>query len=157
MSKNILEEVNSMAKNEREYAKELYRLSELLKHPVLQALIKAIALDSEKHGILYESIIKLLQQEITALSEEEIEIIQSNIKRHIEVEEKMIELAKKLASQTDDPKLKLIFSAIIDDEIKHHRLLVDIKENIVEKYKLTEENIWDMVWKDSPWHGTPGG
>jgi len=36
-----------MAKNEREYAKELYRLSELLKHPVLQALIKAIALDSE--------------------------------------------------------------------------------------------------------------
>jgi len=53
----------------------------------------------------------------------------------------MIELAKKLASQTDDPKLKLIFSAIIEDKIKHHRLLVDIKENIVEKYKLTEENI----------------
>jgi len=25
------------------------------------------------------------------------------------------------------------------------------------KETYTEEEIWDAVWRDSPWHGAPGG
>jgi len=32
-----------------------------------------------------------------------------------------------------------------------------LKKNIAEESALTEEVFWNMVWKDSSWHGAPGG
>jgi hypothetical protein len=53
--------------------------------------------------------------------------------------------------------VKLLISAIADDESRHHKLLLDIKEKIAKPETLTEDILWEMIWKDSPWHGTPGG
>jgi len=50
-----------------------------------------------------------------------------------------------------------VLEAIYSDELEHHKLLVSIKRNIAEKEKFGEEELWDMVWKESPWHGAPGG
>lgn len=47
--------------------------------------------------------------------------------------------------------------AIYDDEQKHHKLLLDIKDKIAKRETLTEDVLWDLIWKDSPWHGAPGG
>ncbi len=157
MSRNVLKEVEEMIHKEVEYAKELDELSNMIDHPVLQALFKAIAFDSRKHSVLYTSVLRLLHEEIKALTEEELKIISEKVRKHIELEKEMIERTLELMKQTDDPKLKLILASIHEDEVKHHKLLTDIEKNIASKYGVTEEELWDMIWKDSPWHGTPGG
>ena len=43
------------------------------------------------------------------------------------------------------------------DEIAHHKLLVDLHKSLISPQTLTEEDLWGMLWEDSPWHGSPGG
>jgi hypothetical protein len=56
-----------------------------------------------------------------------------------------------------NPKKKLIMEAILNDELIHHKLLLNIYEIIAKAEALTEEKMWDILWRDSPFHGTPGG
>ncbi|MCD6300954.1 MAG: ferritin-like domain-containing protein [Staphylothermus sp.] len=149
--------LREMSQKEKEYAKELKELTEKFKHPVLSALIKGIAIDSEKHSMFYESLAELLSETQPFLSEEELEIIKKGIKKHIDLEAEMIEFTHKLIEETQDPREKMILSAIYEDEVKHHKLLLSIQKHIAEKETFTEELLWDAVWKDSPWHGSPGG
>lgn len=149
--------VHEMSIREKKYAEELRELADKFKHPVLQALIMGIAQDSDKHSIFYKSVEELLSRVQPLLTEEELEIIKKGIRKHIEMEAEMVEFTRKLAQETDDPRLKLVFSAIHADELKHHKLLLDIEKQIAERETFTEEELWDAIWKDSPWHGSPGG
>ncbi len=148
---------HDMSLKEKEYAEELEELAGKIKHPVLQALIKGIASDSRKHSIFYSAVEELLSRVQPLLTEEELETLKKGIRKHIEMEAEMVEFTRKMAQETDDPRLKLIFAAIHDDELKHHKLLLDIEKRIAELETFTEEELWDAVWKDSPWHGSPGG
>lgn len=153
----LREKMKEMNKIEKKYAEELRELASRFRHPVLQALIYGIAWDSDKHSIFYKAVYELLSRTQPLLTEEELAVIKEGIKKHIEMEAEMIKLTEKLARESDDPRMKLIFEAIHEDEIKHHRLLVLIRDKIAEKETFTEEDLWDAIWKDSPWHGTPGG
>ena len=149
--------LKTMSEKEKKYAEELENLSERFRHPVLQALIKGIAKDSEKHSIFYAALAKLVGEIQPMITEEELRIIREGLEKHIETEANMIELTRRLAVETSDPRQKLVLQAIYEDEVKHHKILLDIHRNIVEKEAFTEEQVWDSVWKDSPWHGAPGG
>ncbi len=153
----VLELAKLMAKKERSYAKELSDLADEINHPVLKALIAGIASDSEKHSRFYEAVIALLSSKYPLLSQEKLDLIRDAVRRHIEVEAEMIKLTKEWAEKTDDSRLKLILMAIHDDEVKHHSLLVSIERHIARAETLTEQDLWDMIWKDSLWHGAPGG
>ena len=142
---------------EKKYAEELKNLAEAIKHPVLRTLLLGIAQDSLKHSMMYEAILQLTSQIQPFIALEELKNIATIISKHIETELKMLEEARKLLSTSQDPRIKLLVAAIADDEAKHHALLLAIKENIAEEEALTEQVYWDLVWKDSPWHGTPGG
>jgi rubrerythrin len=142
---------------EKKYAEELKNLAETIKHPVLRTLFLGIAQDSLKHSMMYEAILQLTSQIQPFIALEELKNIATIISKHIETELKMLEEARKLLSTSQDPRIKLLVAAIADDEAKHHALLLAIKENIAEEEALTEQVYWDLVWKDSPWHGTPGG
>ncbi len=155
--KELLELAKKMAQEEEKYALELENIAHPINHPVLRALIEGIARDSYKHSLLYEAITKTLEGTSPFLSDQELELLKAGIKKHIETEAEMIRLTKEVAQKTNDPRLKLLLMAIHEDEVKHHALLMDINNNLEEKEKLTEEDIWDMIWRDSPWHGTPGG
>lgn len=146
----LLESVKQMIQKEKEYAEELRRLSEKFRHPVLQALIMGIAMDSMKQSIFYEAAEKLLQEAQPMLTEEELDIILTGIEKHIETEAKMIDYMRRAAEETGDPRLKLILYAIHDDKVKHHKLLLDIQEKLVKREAFTEEDLWDAVWRDSP-------
>lgn len=91
------------------------------------------------------------------LREEELKTLKASIEKHLEVEAKMIQLTKEWGEKVEDPRLKMILWAIHEDEVKHHRLLEDIRDKIAKRETFTEDDFWDAVWKDSPWHGTPGG
>ncbi|ADI32492.1 hypothetical protein [Staphylothermus hellenicus] len=153
----IREKAREMSELEKKYAEELRELATKFKHPVLQALILGIAQDSDKHSIFYRSIYELLSRTQPLLTEEELAIIKEGIRKHIETEAEMVELTEKLARESEDPRMKLIFEAIHEDEVKHHKLLILIQEKIAERETFTEKDLWDAIWKDSPWHGSPGG
>jgi rubrerythrin len=152
-----LDKILQMVEEERKYAEELEKLSESFRHPVLQGLIKGIALDSRKHSILYAAIASLLKEIQPGLTEDELEIIRKSVEKHIEMEAEMVRLTEQWSEEANDPRLKLLLKAIHEDEIKHHKILVDIKDKLAKEETITEEDLWDAVWKDSPWHGSPGG
>ncbi len=79
------------------------------------------------------------------------------IEKHIKVGSYMLAVTENLLGQIDDPRFKLVLKAIYDDEERHHKLLIDLKDKIAYKEKYGEERFWEAIWKDSPWHGAPGG
>ncbi len=154
---DLLKIAKRMIDEEKRYAEELEEVSRKIKHPVLETLLKSIAMDSLKHSQMYSALTRLLSETQPALSGEELKTIIEAVRKHIETESKMIELTKKLLDSVEDPKVKLIIAAIHEDEVRHHRILLDIKKNIAEKEIVSEQELWDALWKDSPWHGGSGG
>lgn len=156
-----MSDLNSIAQTaigkELEHVKKLKETAERLKHPVLKALLEGIAKDSEKHSLFYKAIVDFLNKVSPMLTEEELETLKASIEKHLEVEAKMIQLTKEWGEKVEDSRLKMILWAIHEDEVKHHKLLEDIRDKIAKRETFTEDDFWDAVWKDSPWHGTPGG
>lgn len=152
--KNTLEYLRS---NELRYVNDLRSMISSINHPILQTLMYGISYDSEKHATFYESLINLLQGKGIALSEGEFKTLSTVIDNHIKTEEMMIEYTKELLKTVEDDRFRLVLSAIHNDEVIHHKLLLSIKKAIAEHATLTEEAIWNLVWKDSPYHGTPAG
>ena len=66
--------LKTMSEKEKKYAEELENLSERFRHPVLQALIKGIAKDSEKHSIFYATLAKLVGEIQPMITEKELRI-----------------------------------------------------------------------------------
>lgn len=144
---------------EKKHAERLRNLADRIGHPVLKALLLGIADDSEKHALFFQAILELSTRHRyqPAISQEELKMLGEEIATHIDTEAKMVEVTKKLLDRLDDPRLRLLLAAVHDDEIKHHKVLVGIKENIGREYVISEEDVWDIIWRHSPWHGTPGG
>jgi rubrerythrin len=151
------EDLRKLALMEETYANELMKLANSIKHPVLRSLFESIAKDSEKHALMYKAVIEVLESTQPFISEEDLKRVTVSINQHIETEIKMLNIALSIVSEAKDPRLKLLISAIADDESRHHKLLLNIKEKIAKPETLTEDILWEMIWKDSPWHGTPGG
>ena len=69
-------------------------------------------------------------EHILWIEESDLEVISKSIDEHIKLEADMINEALDLLERSDDPKFKLIISAILEDEGEHHKLLKKIKEEI---------------------------
>ena len=54
-------------------------------------------------------------------------------------------------------KIKLLLNAILEDEKRHHELLKRVLEILVKGETITEEEWWDVLWRNVPFHGSPGG
>lgn len=101
--------------------------------------------------------IGLISSKTPFITEEKRDKIEEDIKRHIELEKQAIETYKKLIDGAENPKIKFILEQIHDDEIRHHELLQKIYKIIVKEETLTDEELWDLMWKDTAFKGTPGG
>lgn len=154
---SIAEKLLEFAQLETKHSEELRKLADSIKHPVLKALFTAISMDSAKHSSMYRALHELLTNPQPFISEEDLKLIAKTIKKHVETEVMMLEEARKLLASSSDPRVKLVMAAIADDEAKHHELLKSIEKRIAKLETLTEEIYWNMIWRDSPWHGTPGG
>jgi hypothetical protein len=45
----------------------------------------------------------------------------------------------------------------LEDEKRHHELLKMVLEILVRGEAITEADWWDLLWKNVPFHGAPGG
>ena len=125
---------------------------------VVRAVMHAVSKDSEKHSLLYKVLIDLQASPGRMLSEEESQRILKEIEDHIRTEEEMLRRVSNLLKREDlDKPTRFILELILRDEGLHHAMLLAIHKMIVEHETLTETDLWDMIWKDASFHGTPGG
>lgn len=144
---------------EREYAKRLEETASKSRNIMLKALMRAVSLDSLKHANLYEALADLASNP-RLVTEGESEAIAWEIERHIREEAEAIEELKRLLEDErieSEPAARFIVEVMLRDEHFHHALLKRLEEGVLKPLLFTEQDYWEAVWKDAPWHGTPGG
>jgi rubrerythrin len=126
-------------------------------NPTVRGVLKGISLDSVKHAEMYSSAIGLLTGVQQALTQENLDKQRELVEKHIRLEAELIEKISKKMPSIENKKVKLLLNAILTDEKRHHKLLKRVLEILVQGETITEEDWWDVLWKNVPFHGAPGG
>lgn len=128
-----------------------------IRNPPVKGVLRGISLDSVKHAEMYDAAVKLLTSVPQALSQEHLDKQRSLVEKHIRIEAELIKKISDLLPSVENEKIKLLLNAILADEKRHHELLKQVLEIIVHGETITEEDWWDILWKNVPFHGAPGG
>ena len=123
----------------------------------VKGVLKGISLDSVKHAEMYDSALTLLTTVPQALSQEQLDKQRSLVEKHIRIEAELIKKISDVLPEVENNKVKLLLTAILADEKRHHELLKQVLEILVRGETITEEDWWDILWKNVPFHGAPGG
>jgi hypothetical protein len=128
-----------------------------IRNPAVRGVLQGISLDSLKHAEMYTSAVGLLTSVQPALAQKQLDKQRELVEKHISLEaELIVKISEKLPS-IEDKKVKLLLNAILMDEKRHHELLKKVLEILVRGETITEEDWWDVLWKNVPFHGAPGG
>lgn len=141
---------------ENKIVKSLKKSLSEINNPAVKGVLKGISLDSVKHAQMYSSAINLLTEVPQALIQENLDEQKDLVERHIKMEAELIEKIDKKLPNVENEKVKLLLKTILKDEKRHHELLKEILEVLVRGETITEEDWWDFLWKNVPFHGAPG-
>lgn len=128
-----------------------------IENPAVKGTLKGISLDSVKHAAMYTSAVNLLTEVPKALTQEHLDKQKELVEKHIEMELRLIRRIGEELPKVENPKVKLLLTAILEDEKRHHALLKQVLEILVKGETITEEEWLDVMWKSVPFHGAPGG
>ena len=128
-----------------------------VKNPPVRGVLKGISLDSVKHAEMYAAATELLTSVSQALSQEHLDKQKALVEKHIRMEAELIKKIRKVLPTVENKKVKLLLNAILADEKRHHELLKMVLEILVRGETITEEDWWELLWKNVPFHGAPGG
>jgi len=128
-----------------------------IKNPGVTGVLKGISLDSAKHAEMYSSAIDLLTSTPQALTEENLDKQIELVEKHIRLESEIIKKLRGVVSSVKNKKVKLLLTAILSDEVRHHALLKKVLDILVRGETITDADWWDVMWENVPFHGTPGG
>ncbi|MCJ7424102.1 ferritin-like domain-containing protein [Candidatus Bathyarchaeota archaeon] len=142
---------------ENEIVRSLNKSLDDVGNPTVKGVLKGISLDSVKHAEMYSSAIRLLTSISQALTQEQLDKQRDLVEKHIELEAELIEKIDHILPTVENQKVTLLLDAILMDEKRHHELLKKILEIIVHGETITEADWWDVIWKNVPFHGSPGG
>jgi rubrerythrin len=152
---SLLDEIEELAEMEENYAIKLEKDFRGWGNPAVDTLIETIALDSKKHATLYRTAAYILGGKSLAVIDIKIEDLEESIKKHIEIEEKMIERVKELLSQVDNEGARNLLLHIYNDEVKHHPFMKNLLKLTLKGETITEEDVFNMVFRDLPTGGAP--
>ncbi|MFW6110570.1 MAG: hypothetical protein ACOC6H_00880 [Thermoproteota archaeon] len=127
-----------------------------INNSAVKGVLEGISLDSVKHAQMYTSAVNLLTGVSQALTQENLDKQKDLVKKHIQMEKELIEEIKKKLPSIENEKVKLLLSTILNDEERHHKLLKEVLEILVRGETITEDDWWDFLWKNVPFHGAPG-
>jgi len=128
-----------------------------IKNPPVKGVLKGISLDSVKHAELYASAVTLLTTVSQALKQENLDVQRALVEKHIQMEAELIKKLEKMMPVIENSKVKFLLNAILTDERRHHAMLKMVLEIIVHGETITEADWWELLWKNVPFHGAPGG
>ena len=143
-------------KLEEKIVESLSRTLETITNPVAKGVLRGISLDSLKHAEIYKAAIEVYSVP-QALTEEEFYRLKEDVERHIENEERVIGRLQKAIKETRNEKVNFLLESIVKDAERHHALLSEIMDIVVRGETITEADWWDFLWRNVPFHGTPGG
>jgi ribonucleotide reductase beta subunit family protein with ferritin-like domain len=127
-----------------------------VRNPVVKQVLRAIAFDSQKHAGIYNAAMAITK--ITpALTDKEYREIKKITEKHIGDEEIAISTVEKIMPKIANKKIEFFLQSNLANERKHHVLLNKIIDLVVKKEAITEEDWWEILWKNVPFHGAPGG
>jgi ribonucleotide reductase beta subunit family protein with ferritin-like domain len=128
-----------------------------IKNPPVKGVLKGVSLDSVKHAELYSAAVTLLTNVSQALKQEDLEAQRALVEKHIRMEAELIKKMEKIMPAIENKKVTFLLNAILSDERRHHAMLKMILEIIVHGETITEADWWELLWKNVPFHGAPGG
>ena len=128
-----------------------------INNPAVKGVLKGISLDSTKHAEMYSSAINLLTSVSQALTEENLDKQKQLVEKHIRLEAEIIKKLHEVIPSVQNKKVKLLLNAILSDEVRHHELLKKVLDILVRGETITEDDWWDVMWENVPFHGAPGG
>jgi rubrerythrin len=128
-----------------------------IKNPAVKGVLKGISLDSLKHAEMYSSALNLLTSVPQALTEGNLDKQRELVEKHIRIEATIIEKLSEIIPSIKNDKVKLLLKAILSDEKRHHALLKKVLEILVKGETITDNEWWDVLWENVPFHGAPGG
>jgi ribonucleotide reductase beta subunit family protein with ferritin-like domain len=155
--KDLLEFMKRQIAIENEIVDSLNKGVADIKNPPVKAVLKGISLDSVKHAELYAAAVRLLTFVSPALSQENLDAQRALVEKHIEMEAELIKKLEKMMPTIENVKIKFLLNSIFMDEKRHHALLKAVLETIVHAETITEDEWWDFLWSNAPFHGAPGG
>lgn len=144
------------AEQEEKIVKSINKAVQKLTNPVVVSVLKGMSLDSIKHADMYkaaESVVKVAP----ALSEDELDHLNEVVKWHIDNEEKVMKQVDAFIKKVKDNKIKFLLESIQADEKRHHELLKTIMDVIGRGETITKDEWWEIMWRNVPFHGSPGG
>ena len=153
----LVEFLKEQVKVENKIVDSLNKSLPEIDNPTVKGVLKGVSLDSVKHAEMYSSAVRLMTTVSKALTQENLDKQKDLVERHIQMEADLIKKISKILPTVKDNKVKLLLSAILEDEKRHHGLLKQILEILVKGETITEADWWDIIWKDVPFHGSPGG
>jgi rubrerythrin len=157
-SKNeLVEFLKEQVKVENKIVESLNKSLPQIDNPTVKGVLKGVSLDSVKHAEMYASAVRLMTTVSKALTQENLDMQKDLVEKHIQMEAKLIKSISEVLPTVKDNKVKLLLNAILEDERRHHGLLKQILEILVKGETITEADWWDILWKDVPFHGSPGG
>jgi len=154
---NLLDFLKKQIKVENEIVKSLNGGIADMENPPVKAVLKGISLDSLKHAEMYASAVTLMTSVSKALKQEHLDKQRKLVEKHIELEAELIRKIDGILPSVENKKVKLLLDAILMDEKRHHELLKQVLEVLVQGETITEDDWWDVLWKNVPFHGSPGG
>ncbi|MGQ9530160.1 MAG: hypothetical protein ACUVQX_01805 [Candidatus Bathycorpusculaceae bacterium] len=128
-----------------------------MKNPPVKGVLKGISLDSIKHAEMYAAATELLTRVSQALTQEQLDKQRAVVEKHIHMEAELIKKISNVLPTVEDEKVRLLLNAILEDEKRHHALLKMVLDILVKGEAITEADWWDLLWKNVPFHGAPGG
>jgi bacterioferritin (cytochrome b1) len=126
-------------------------------NPAVKGVLEGISLDSLKHAKMYGAAISLLTRVLPALTQESLDKQRELVEKHVRMEAELIKKISKVLPSIENNNVKLLLSAILLDEKRHHQLLKEVLDILVQGETITEEDWWEVLWKNVPFHGAPGG
>jgi len=120
--------LESMIKAEKAIVKSVEDSLEELGNYAVEAALKGISLDSMKHAMLYGSALAILTETRSSLDETQLDRQRELVERHIEMEERVITRLEEMIPEVENEKVSFILKAIISDERRHHKVLLNVHE-----------------------------
>lgn len=154
--KELVKFFREQARLEEEIVESVNEALMTIKNAVVKSILKGMALDSSKHAAIYRAAERIVQV-APALTESEFSELMKVVKWHIENENKVIKRLEDAVKRTENKRIQFLLEAIVADEKRHHQLLDAIMDIVVKGETITDDEWWEMLWKNVPFHGAPGG
>ena len=159
MSSNdeLIEFIKQQVKVEKQIVDSLNKGLENIENPPVKGVLKGISLDSIKHAELYTAALSLLTNVSQALHQENLDEQKDLVEKHIQMEAKLIKEIEGIMPSVKNSKVQFLLKSILSDEKRHHAMLKTVLEIIVCGETITEDDWWEILWENVPFHGAPGG